>query len=108
MTSIEIAVEKVLTQLIANYDLHESFESVTKIRIICAKPKHFWGTYYLLQLNYISFKGKNLEVHSAKSVDAQDVPGTGLGAGDLATNKAPGAWSLHITGGDRQQSYKPV
>lgn len=41
MTSTEIAVEKVLTQLIANYDLHESFESVTKIRIICPNPKLF-------------------------------------------------------------------
>lgn len=62
-------MEKVLTQLTANYDPHKSYESAPQIRIIHAQPKHFGGLCYLLQLNYKSFSGKNLEVHSAKFVD---------------------------------------
>lgn len=104
-TSTEIAVEKVLTQLIANYDPHDSLDSAPQIRIICAKPKHFGGTHYLLPLNYVSFKDKNLEVHSAKLVDAEDIPGIDLGAGDLAANQAPGACSLHLIGGGADSSH---
>lgn len=36
------------------------------------------------------------------------MPDAHLSAGDLAVNKAPGAWNVHLTGGDRQLSYKPV
>lgn len=30
------------------------------------------------------------------------MPDTDLSARDLAINKAPGAWSFHLTGGERQ------
>lgn len=70
MWKTEIAMGKVLTQLIANYDPQESVDSASWIRIMCAKPRYFGGTHYFPQVNYISFRSKNLEVHSAKFVDA--------------------------------------
>lgn len=52
MTFTEIAVEKFLAQLTANYDPHETVDSAKKkkkkTRIICAKPKYFLANILLL------------------------------------------------------------
>lgn len=52
-----------------------------------AKPKHLGGTHCLPQMTYTPFRGKNLEGHSAKYVDAWNVSDIDLSAGSLAGTK---------------------